>query len=386
MGVRTLTTATGRATWLTVALTLGTPVASHAQASGAGRPAMPSRMVVVADACGARAIDVGAFAEALRVELAQEGVSAVDVAEAGAPNPDDPRVATLRVHAAPCEADATALVFELDAASSPASALPTLPIKDVGSTILPRVAALAVAERLRTAWARPSGAWNPMSGQRAETTVAAGLPSDSQRPVQQSRTAPEASHAPPSPHVSDSTPPPVAKRRAQTDLLLAAALEWRLFSGPASAALLGPRALLLSHGMESIPLRVQCDIGAAFGSVNDSLGDIELTIATGGVGLAWFGRPGPVRLEIGPRVELGWAEARGLPSRPSVSGGAAGAFLAIASMSASAWTDLAGPWRGMLELDIGATIAGLDARADGRPVGEIQGAMLGTRIGVGRAF
>jgi hypothetical protein len=145
---------------------------------------------------------------------------------------------------------------------------------------------------------------------------------------------------------------------------------------------------VLVPGLQSIPLRAHFDVGVAFGAVHDSLGDISLTVASAGSGIAWVARAGAVRFEVGPKLELGGIAAEGVPSGDgsSVRGSTASSFFASASMLGSAWAKTAGDWTSMFAIDVGGVLAGLEARADGRPVAEVRGAMLGARVGFGRAF
>jgi hypothetical protein len=346
---------------------------------------MPSRIIVMAGRCAPEALDIAAFADALRVELVQRGVHAVDVVESDSIIPVDPNLLTLTVDAS-CDAGPRILIFELHDAATSMSTTPILPLEDVEPKVRPRAAALFIAERLRAAWPELS-ALSPTTAPdpRESTESPPG-------PVMAARTPVQEGHEVPSPPLFHTTAmpawpsPPLSPMTDATGLIAAAAVEWRLFSGPGSAALLGPRLLILAPGLRSVPLRLHFDVGAAFGSVRDSLGDISLSIASTGIGLAVVGHPGPFRLELGPKLEMGWTAARGIPRSTTASGSSANTILATASVFASAWTVLARDWYGMFAIDVGATLAGLDARADERPVAEVRGAMLGARIGVGRAF
>jgi hypothetical protein len=146
--------------------------------------------------------------------------------------------------------------------------------------------------------------------------------------------------------------------------------------------------MVLLPSFQAVPLRFHADAGVAFATVQGSLGDISLTVASGALGVAWIARAGSIRLEVGPKAELGMTAAKGVPNSDSsgVRGSNANPVFATASILASAWAVVAGDWSCMFAIDVGGTLAGLDARADGRPVAEVRGAMLGARVGLGRAF
>jgi hypothetical protein len=348
---------------------------------------MPSRVVVVAAGCGSEALDMGAFADALRVELAQEGIKTVDVGAPDTPVSVDPNLAAVRVQAAPCDAKARVLKLQIEDPATFKSVTATLSTTDVDTKVRPRVAALVVAERLRTAWASVSSYSTATTSEPLESTTLPPRPVVASRAsAQEGQPVPKPTPTPLPPTSKPAPPPLFFSTNEVTDVTVAAAVEWRLFSGPGSAALLGPRVLIQSPVFRSVPLRLHFDLGAAFGSVRDSLGDVSLSIATGGIGLAVIGHPGPIRLELGPKLELGWTAARGIPGSTTVTGASSNAVLATASAFASVWTLFGHNWQGMCAIDVGATLAGLDARADERPVAEVRGAMIGVRIGVGRAF
>jgi hypothetical protein len=165
---------------------------------------------------------------------------------------------------------------------------------------------------------------------------------------------------------------------------VAAVLEGRLF--PAySTGLLGPRAELSFSVARDLPVRLRADGGAAFGTAHDAIGDVDLAFVSGAVGIALGTDSGTLGVEIGPKVEVGRATARGIPFDTTVRGSRADAALVTASLLAAISMRIAPDWRAALAVDVGATPAGLDARADGRRAGGLGGPMLGVRIGVGYA-
>jgi hypothetical protein len=133
-------------------------------------------------------------------------------------------------------------------------------------------------------------------------------------------------------------------------------------------------------------VRFRADAGALFGAAHDVLGRVEITAITAAVGMALAGDAGPVRLDLGPRVEAGWIGARGSPASASVRGSNLSAAFAAASLAGAAWTHLGSAWLGLIEIEAGATLTGLDARADGRDVANASGAFASVRVGAGRAF
>jgi len=167
--------------------------------------------------------------------------------------------------------------------------------------------------------------------------------------------------------------------------MLTVVLDGRFFPNYASG-LAGPRAELSLPLARTLPLRLRADAGAAFGSAHDPVGDIALVLVSGALGLAVSSEVGPVRAEIGPRIEAGWANARGIAFDATVRASGASSAIAAVSLAAEACFRITPAWWGAAGVDAGTTLAGLDARADGRRAAGIGGPMMGIRVGAGYAW
>jgi hypothetical protein len=115
------------------------------------RSLAPAGIVIVAGGCESEPVDVNALAAALRVEMVQEGVLAVDVAAPGTLAVDDPSVATVRLFPTSCTAPEVR-GFEIADGATRLSTRGVLSIDDIDRAVRPRVAALVIAERLRGSW------------------------------------------------------------------------------------------------------------------------------------------------------------------------------------------------------------------------------------------
>jgi hypothetical protein len=165
---------------------------------------------------------------------------------------------------------------------------------------------------------------------------------------------------------------------------LGAAVEARSFFGPGTG-LVGPRAFAVLPGFASA-LRIHFDAGVGWGMARDALGDISVTLATGGLGFAVIAGRGPLHFELGPRAEIGWTSVLGVPKSPGARGSTASAAFGTASVLASLFAEIARHWSGLAAIDVGFAFSGIEARADTRPVADTAGLMLGARAGFAYAF
>lgn len=394
---------------------------AHAQAPEAGRTStarvdgasLPALVHVVPIRCGSGLLDIPAFASALRVELMQQGVRVVDVVRPDT-SPSDVPATVVELRAVPCDSSARAMTFTI---RGPGPTAPgrsgTIGLGDVDFASRPRVAALAVAEAFEVAQdeANASPALTPRgpaSGQApgAAAPVASSMESNAMAPSAGPATPPKPpssagagtpvapsiesnsapSALPVAPAIGGSTniplggssPAPLAPPR--DSLVLSAMFDVRDFTAYATG-LLGPRADLALSPRGAGLLRLHVDAGAAFGSVYDALGDVELTLVSGAASLTLFQGVGALSFEIGPRVEVGWVDARGLPISPGARPGRVDGTFAAASLVAALGVQWSAHWRGMFSFDVGDAFAGLQARSDDRPTAGTIGPMLAARVG-----
>jgi hypothetical protein len=217
------------------ALLCSTPAKAQSPDPAPSSPAVAAassaaRVRVVAEPCGSGLLDISAFAVALRVELTQEGVRAVDVVAASGPSGD--AATSIEIHASPCNAGARAVVFEIRGPAAGAARTGTIALGDVDSTARSRVAALAVAEAFRATVSDVE-----------RTPAPAVLRGDAPPPATPAPVSTAAPAAPP-PRVAPAPRDAFASapaRPAPLATTLAALLDVREFTAYASGVL-GPRA------------------------------------------------------------------------------------------------------------------------------------------------
>jgi hypothetical protein len=322
--------------------------------------------------CDVAPLEVDALVWALRVELAGNGVKSVELAAPGSTF-DEGALATIAVQA-PCAANALEVTLEIDDAATAKSIKRVVSLADVPGAARSRALAIAMAELLRASWAE-------LTLQQVPSAVNRALAERLRRVV--------ALHAA---TIADGARANEAASPAQTAgpslgavTTLAVVLDGRFFPDYASG-LVGPRAELSLPLASTLPLRLRVDAGAAFGSAHDPVGDIALVLVSGALGLAVSSEAGPVRAEIGPRIEAGWGNARGIAFDAGVQASSASRAIAVVSLAAQAYFRITNAWWGAAGVDAGATLAGLDARADGRRAAGLGGPMMGIRVGAGLAW
>jgi hypothetical protein len=137
-----------------------------------------------------------------------------------------------------------------------------------------------------------------------------------------------------------------------------------------------------SFALRPTHLRLRFDAGAHWASIADPIGRVNLALYSGGLA-ALFTPPKLPALVLGPRVELGMGRADGVPQRPNVGHRPDGRFVALLSILAGAHAKLNATWTAFVEVEAGVTLSGLEARADDRTVGSVQGAFGTASVGIG---
>jgi len=361
----------------------------HAQAPEAGptsgappaQAQFPALVHVVAIPCGSGLLDVSAFASALRVELMQQGVRAVDIVRPDT-SPSDVPATIVELRAAPCDSSARALTFAIrELAPTAPGRTGTVDLSDVDFASRARVAALAIAEAFVPGKAEADAVPRltpgaTASGEAPEDTGPSVTPS-----IERNSTAPSA--LPSAPAASATALPgfgPAPLAPTSNRSVLTATLDARVFTAYATG-LLGPRADLAASSSATGRLRLHLDAGAAFGSAHDPLGSIELALLSGAASLTLLGHAGAISMEIGPRMKVGWIDARGSPISPGTRGGQLDGTFIAASLLAVLGIQWSARWEGIFSVDVGDAFAGLEVRSDSRPAAGTIGPMLAARIG-----
>jgi hypothetical protein len=187
-----------------------------------------------------------------------------------------------------------------------------LALGDVPRDARPRVAAIALAELLRT---------------RAE-------------------------RAPLPPSVTARSPP--IDHRDRIDLHAAGLV--RFF--PAAGAGAAPSASTIFFGARAgvgwplaTPLSLALEADASFlrASRDQAIGRVKADVAAVSIGVSWLKRDGPVALSVGPRIEGGWIWARGEPRAPSTASSPGNGPVVLAEAHGSLALELDRRWRFRLE-------------------------------------
>jgi len=325
-----------------VAIFVFTSAAGRAQ--GVDGPAVVG---VARSRCNDVAWAAGAWFEILRAELAGDRVQVQSSNGTGAAAPRQ-----VTVEPEPCDAAASSATLTF--AVGDFRRTRTLTLAEVDPAARARVLAIAVADLVRQSIAALQGAQAP--------SVVQGLPVGVRIPFD---------------------PPRPEAPASRTSVSMTAAAESKLFAG-GNAGLFGAR-LIADFGWGIA--RVRVDAGVLSGSGHDPLGDVDETVATVGVGVQATGRAAGILLGVGPRVEggAGWFQAKS--SNPLVVASSARSPIALAAVSGVARFAVTRSWSGMLEIDVGTSLYGFTATADGsageRHVTDLRGPFLAVRLGFG---
>ena len=177
-------------------------------------------------------------------------------------------------------------------------------------------------------------------------------------------------------HDAEVSPPPHSE--SYSSLSFFAAAETMVFP-QGSAGLFGARAGLQARPIREAALRI--DAGVLAGSARDPLGTIHETIGTLSATLFAMGGARAISFGVGPRVEAGIGWFRGQADDPRTSASSARAALLFLALSGIASFRIAEAWSGLVGIDAGTSVYGFSARADGRTVSELEGAMMTIRVG-----
>jgi hypothetical protein len=339
----------------------------------------PAVVRVVVPGCDANAFDTDAFARSIALELRADGVSKVDVVAERGPAAPATWVATISLEASPCSEQAR----DIDVVIVDELTLKTverrLSVDDLARGARARVLALAAAELLRASWSELRLADTPRGTLPVPPSVHLAVMADDAARVPTAPPTP-AAPVPPSP----STTPDEASRAApfvRADV----ALESRFF--PAyGTALVGPGVAVSLGAAARVPLRLQLGARALFGTSYDPLGSVAVHLVTGGAAVVLAHQAGPVDVEVGPHLEVGWAQAAGSAATAGTTTGSGSAAVVDASVMLALRVTLGGPYWASIAGDAGEVIRGLNAEASGRRAAGVGGPVAGVAIGLGRSF
>jgi hypothetical protein len=339
----------------------------------------PAAVRLSVAACANEAFDIAAFTHTVAIELRADGVQSVDLSPDPAPHDPPPAdakaLATITLVATPCTADARDVEITIEDAATSKTVRRRLSLGDVARPARPRAIALAVAELLRASW--------------SELRLPDAPPPSIPVPPAVRLAAFEHAPAPPVAATVVAPPPPVAVPRPVPPpvpaVRLGAAIAARFFPS-AGSTLLGPNVALSYGSAESIPLRVRLDASALFGTSYEPTGSVATSLVTGGAALVLAHASGPVDVEVGPRVEVGWGHVAGT----AVTAGqpVAGGSEAVVTLSGIAAVRIAltPAFWASLDVGVGGVLVGIDSETPYGRSGGIGGAMAGVAVGLGRSF
>jgi len=285
-------------------------------------------------------------------ELAADGVTDVDLLDATAPLPAVAGAPPLAVIAVEGACESAALTVTVDDAATDKQLRRAVDLRAVAEPSRPQALAEAAAQLVRASWAELA-------------LPRAPLPHVPVPPVIRATTMERLSATPGAP-VHGPEPAPV---------FLSAEIDGRYLFGP-GAGLLGARLVASVPVIEH--LRLRFDGGAAHGSLADGGGGLDLLAVTGAAGVSFAQTWEAAAVEVGPRVEVGWALTRG----GSGSSYSASSVLAAATVATTGRLHLGGRGWCSLELELGPLLHGFGAR-DGST---LRGAMGAARLGIGAAL
>jgi hypothetical protein len=351
-------------------------VATRAQAA----PAAPSSVQVALPACSPGPFDAQAFLSLLQIELRADGVERV---LSGGEAAGGGSLAVITLRTGPCSELAREIEIVIDDRATQKSVRRVIDITDVPAAARPRALSLAVAELLRASWVELAVRAAPPPPSPPPPPLLAALPSWlSREALPAVRVAPPP--GPPAPGAPSGAPSGAPAPGPPGDVARfswTAAAEARMFFR-VETGLVGGR---VGSSFQAAPWLVAgVDAGVLSGSRADPLGEITLRVVTGAASISAVSAAGPLSLRVGPRLEVGRAFASGSSSDESLASGAsAGGWVAMASLSAGARAGLGAGISALVDVDVGATLRGFDALADGRRALGVGGGLAGLRVGVG---
>ena len=331
----------------------------------------PAVLRVVMPSCDAAAFDVDLFGKLITLELHSDGVERVDlVVERPAMDAASPgAVATITLGASPCTAEAREIDVVIVDELTRKTVERRLTVVDLAPGARPRVIALSVAELLRASW---SELRMPDAPKGFPVPTAVRLAS---MDLEHRRSAPVL--VPPLP--PPSTPPPSPMWHA------GAALEARFFPTYGSTVL-GPDVVLSIGSADRVPLRLRLDAEALFGTSYDPLGSISVKLVAFGAAVVLAHHTGPIDVEVGPRLEIGWGAASGNAASTTTISGSGSTAIVDASAVLALRVALFDAYWASFASDFGGVLHGLDAQADARKAAGFGGPIAGAAIGLGRTF
>lgn len=337
----------------------------------AAQRAMPARVRVESTPCATGPFDLRAWTPLLRNELETDGVESVDV---GAQPPEgEAPLAVIHVELARCDDGSTEAAVTVDDELTHKTVRRVVALDDIPAEGRGRALALAIAELLRASWIELT----LDDAQRPQTPAPAPI---RRAMLLRVRALPERA---PEPATRPARPATSATRTAP--MWLGAVADLRTFPGQ-GGALLGARALFSWSPWTSVPVRLRADVGGAAGTALAARGEVDLSLASVGLGVMVGGGNERVDLAVGARIEGGWAWASGTPANASSVGDHGSDAVLLATVTSALRVALTGRWSASVDVSAGQTLRYVTVSAGDERVAGVRGPVLAVGLGVGASL
>jgi hypothetical protein len=311
------------------------------------RPRSTQSVVVSPPKCEDDSFPLVAFLDTLRVELAGTGQACCALAEPGDPSSVD---AALRVgieELGHCGSESERVRITVRKPAASMSIEREISLSDVAATARSRALALAVAEMIR------------LLGQDTHEEPPKPVPNVPQRP-------------------KILLPKPAPQTAVPIEFVLRAEADAHSF--PTHDTLLwGGRARLTVYRH---PFHADFDLGANYGDSHVALG--ELRVRSAGLGFGFGPRlvSSSLIVDLGPRVEVGWAWIRGATTMPGIGTDTGSAGVASLGFRASMEGPARAGLRPCVALEGGGVLRGMNADQNGQTVAGMGGYYLLAGVGL----
>jgi hypothetical protein len=149
----------------------------------------------------------------------------------------------------------------------------------------------------------------------------------------------------------------------------------------ADTLLMGARAGVSWIAPNRPSWRPRIDAGVLWGSSDDALGEVDMTLVSVGAGLGAVLLRRPASLELGPRMELGRGSVSGAASNVTTGVRAGSAWIWNAAAAGSVRWPISSGIGFRLDVDAGYTLHGMKVSADTRTPAAMSGVVFGLRLG-----
>ncbi len=333
--------------------------------------AMPSHVRVESTPCEAGPFDVRVWTPLLRNELETDGVASVDVG--AQPAAGETPLAVIHVELARCDDRSTEAAVTVDDELTHKTVRRVVALDDIPAEGRARALALAIAELLRASWIELA-----LDDAQAPQTVASA-------PIRRAMLLRVRALPAPTPEPAARVARPPAPPTRAAPAWLGVVADLRTFPGQ-GGALLGARALFSWSPWANVPVRLRADLGGATGTALAARGEVDLSLASVGLGVMVGGGNERVDLAVGARLEGGWAWASGTPANASTVGDRGSDAVLLATVTSALRVALTGRWSASVDVSAGQTLRYVTVSAGDERVAGVRGPVLAVGLGISAAL